>query len=99
MRATFHGVVTGQARDRVLSGCHGLVMPSRRLDGGRTEGAPVALLEALALGLPVVATSVGGIPEVLEGRRGAWLVEPEPGALRQGVLALCEALALGAQIG
>lgn len=99
MSAVFHGVVTGQARDAILSRSHGFVMPSRRLPGGRTEGAPVALLEALSLGLPVVATSVGGIPELLRGRQGAWLVEPEAAALRQGVLALCEALALGSQMG
>ncbi len=39
------------------------------------EGLPVALMEAIALGLPVVATHVGGIAEALEGS-DAILVEP-----------------------
>jgi glycosyltransferase involved in cell wall biosynthesis len=55
------------------------------------EGQPVAVLEALACARGVVATSVGGVPEVvLDGETG-WLVPPRSSAaLRQ---ALAEALA------
>ena len=44
------------------------VMPSR------SEGIPFALLEAAALGLPIVATNCGGIPEVLTNQEDAILV-------------------------
>jgi glycosyltransferase involved in cell wall biosynthesis len=58
----------------------------------RHEGLPVALMEAYALGLPVVATRVGGLPEVIEDGRSGLLVEPEdPGALARAIVALVEA--------
>ncbi len=47
----------------------------------RTEGTPIVALEAMAAGVPVVATAVGGVPDLLEGDAGR-LVEPErPGEL------------------
>ncbi len=41
-----------------------------------TEGIPGAMLEAMALGLPVVATAVGGVPEAVRGDSG-FLTKPE----------------------
>ncbi len=53
----------------------------------RTEGSPNALLEAMAAGVPAVATRVGGIPEIVQHGESALLVPPgDPGALAAAML-------------
>jgi glycosyltransferase involved in cell wall biosynthesis len=53
----------------------------------RNEGTPVALIEALTAGRPVVATRVGGTPDVLRGGELGRLVPPaDAPALAQGIL-------------
>jgi glycosyltransferase involved in cell wall biosynthesis len=62
----------------------------------RNEGTPVALIEALAAARPVVATRVGGTPDLLgEGRRGLLVPPGDPAALAAGIL---EALAGSAPV-
>lgn len=57
----------------------------------RHEGLPIALLEALAAGLPVAATAVGGIPELVrEGAEGRLVPPGDPVALAAAVTALLE---------
>jgi colanic acid/amylovoran biosynthesis glycosyltransferase len=58
-----------------------VVLPSVETADGVREGIPVSLIEALAAGVPVVATSTGGIPELLEGGAGLPVPPRDPVAL------------------
>ena len=54
-----------------------------------TKGLPVTLMEATSVGLPIVATAVGGIPQILEDEIDALLVPPgDPGALVEAMTRL-----------
>ncbi|HEU4402182.1 MAG TPA: glycosyltransferase, partial [Candidatus Polarisedimenticolia bacterium] len=55
----------------------------------RSEGVPLAVLEAMALGLPVVASGVGGIREAVVDDETGLLVEPDsPDKLAEAITAL-----------
>ncbi len=55
------------------------------------EGMPLFLLECMALGVPVAATRVGGVPELIEHERTGLLVPPrDPAALAGAISALLE---------
>ena len=49
------------------------------------EGLPIALLDAMALGLPVIATAVGGMPDVLQDRVTGFVVDPSREAVSKGL--------------
>jgi glycosyltransferase involved in cell wall biosynthesis len=59
-RVRFHGALSHAATGAVLRGVDVFVLPSF------AEGIPVALMEAMALGLPCVSTYVAGIPELIQ---------------------------------
>ena len=54
-----------------------LALSSLYVCSSRWEGLPMSLVEALSAGVPVVATSVGGIPEIILDQFTGLLVEPE----------------------
>lgn len=66
-------IFTGKRRDipEVLSCIDIFVMPSV------AEGLPNSLLEAMAMGKPIVATTVGGIPEIIENEINGLIISPE----------------------
>lgn len=64
------GWISGQVKEAWLSQASFFVLPSY------VEGVPMGILEAMAWGLPVVSTRVGGIPDVIEHGREGFLLEP-----------------------
>ncbi|MBI4600240.1 glycosyltransferase [Candidatus Uhrbacteria bacterium] len=63
-----------------------LIVPSIVDRHGETEGVPVAILEAMAAGLPVIASGVGGIPQVvIHGENGYITKEKDVAGLTQAL--------------
>jgi len=75
-RVRFVGLVSGDEKTDYLAAADAFVLPSRPEPNGRDEGVPTALLEALAAGLPVVASRTGGIPSIIEDEDNGLLVAP-----------------------
>jgi glycosyltransferase involved in cell wall biosynthesis len=72
--ARFLGVVGPRRRAELLQACDVLALPSRRLEDGRQEGLPLAVVESMAAGLPVVATDTGAVAELVDNGRSGLLV-------------------------
>jgi glycosyltransferase involved in cell wall biosynthesis len=91
-----------QPRDRVsalMQEADVLVLPSVTTPSGKMEGIPVALMEAMAVGLPVISTAISGIPElVLDGETGLLVPERDPKALATAVLRLSREPQLGSRL-
>ncbi|HXZ67436.1 MAG TPA: glycosyltransferase family 4 protein, partial [Alphaproteobacteria bacterium] len=69
-RVELLGWIDADARASLLSGAHIFALPSH------AEGLPMALLEAMSYGLPVISTPVGGIPSLVENEVNGILIGP-----------------------
>ena len=68
-----------QTADKVLrhlAAAHCMVLPSIITGRGKMEGIPVAIMEAMAMRLPIVASAISGIPEIVANGVNGILVEP-----------------------
>ncbi len=85
----FLGPLYGQKKAAWLHAADLFVLPSIVLPDGRTDSAPLVLLEAMAAGLPVIASRVGGNAELISHAENGILVPPgEVGALREAIAQL-----------
>jgi glycosyltransferase involved in cell wall biosynthesis len=64
------GWINGETRDRLLKQADVFLLPSHN------EGLPVSMVEAMAWGLPVIVSPVGGIPELVTHQKQGFLVTP-----------------------
>jgi len=79
-RVTWHGVVP--AAGRLLRAFDVFVLSSR------TEGTPMVLFEAMAAGVPVVTTAVGGVPDVVSDTEALLVPPNDPAALAAAISAV-----------
>jgi glycosyltransferase involved in cell wall biosynthesis len=93
------GAVAHEEIPAILARSTAMVLPSVTAEDGQMEGIPVALMEAMAAGVPVVATRLSGIPELVRDGEGGLLVpERDPAALADAMERLARDPALGARL-
>jgi len=93
-RVAFPGWLDEAAVSRLLADADVFVLPSH------VENQPVSILEAMAHGLPVVATCVGAIPEqVVEGQTGIVVAPGDTAALADALERLCRNPGLRREMG
>ncbi len=80
---SFPGWVRGEQKDKILRDSAVFLLPSYN------EGQPMSILDAMAYGLPVVSTEVGGIPKLVESGSSGFLAQPgDTGKMAEGIIAL-----------
>ncbi|MGH9414801.1 MAG: glycosyltransferase family 4 protein [Terriglobales bacterium] len=77
---------------QALAWANVFALPSIRMPNGKMEGLPVAVMEAMAAGLPVVTTRLSGIPElVVDGQTGLLVPASDAAALAHALERMCDA--------
>ena len=80
------GAKTQEEVASLLATAHCYIQPSIITEAGKMEGIPVSIMEALACELPVIATQLSGIPELVRADQTGYLVPPaEAKALAEAV--------------
>lgn len=76
---------------KILSESNIFLLPSVTANNGDMEGIPVAIMEAMASGLPVITTYHSGIPELVEDSHSGWLCpERDANAIVNALIAAIE---------
>ncbi|TLD68692.1 colanic acid biosynthesis glycosyltransferase WcaL [Phragmitibacter flavus] len=88
-KVTFAGFLNGLQLNELYQKSHLFIHPSRMTEDQNQEGIPNSMLEAMATGLPVLATLHGGIPEaVRNGVTGVLVSERDRAGLTEALLNL-----------
>jgi len=91
-----HAELVGQLREGRWDA---VALASILTPSGEKEGIPVALLEAMSYGLPVIGTNAGGVPELLGSGAGLLVPPGDPPALAEAIERLARDEALRGRLG
>lgn len=93
-RCEFCGWVTGEEREALFARAAVYCLPSKN------EGLPMSVLEAMARGIPTVATAVGGVPRVIEDGASGFLIDVDDvEGLSEKLISLLESAELRTGLG
>lgn len=99
-RIHFHGPLPQGVVLERMRAAHVQVLCSIQDRAGRREGIPVALMEAMSCGLPVVASRISGVPELVEDGGSGLLTPPgDAGAIAEALERLARSPALRRRLG
>ena len=81
----FNGWVSGERKEEMLRKANLLVLPSY------TEGLPIAVLEAMSYGMPIISTQVGDLAELVKNGINGYLIQPgDINALSEHILLMTD---------
>ncbi len=88
-RVVFHGHLAREQVESIRSAAHVMLVPSVTARDGDQEGIPVVIMEAMASGLPVIASRHSGIPElVVDGETGLLVPEGDAASIAGAIARL-----------
>jgi glycosyltransferase involved in cell wall biosynthesis len=98
-RVFLSGYLDNYQTKELLNQADLFVLPSIWSNRDGQDGIPLVLMEAMAIGVPVISTKISGIPELIEDGKSGLLVEPaNVDALAEKMIALLENRELATQL-
>lgn len=86
--------MSGDKKIQIINEVDAFILPSYN------EGLPISILEAMSYNLPIISTSVGGIPEILKNGYNGFLIRPgDKKALKNAILTLINNPSLRKEMG
>jgi glycosyltransferase involved in cell wall biosynthesis len=85
------GVIPSKNLMQQIASCDAFILPCAQASNGAMDGIPVSLIEAMGIGVPVVSTSISGIPELIrDGENGLLIPPKDPEAIANALIYIFE---------
>jgi glycosyltransferase involved in cell wall biosynthesis len=85
------GIIPSESLLQEIAESDVFILPCIQADNGDMDGIPVSLIEAMGIGIPVVSTSISGIPELIQNNENGLLIPPKnPKAIADALIYIFE---------